>query len=252
MSDDLSTLLRERVADARPDLDRLVRVATTQGTRIRRVRRAGVALGSAAVVAAVAVAATQLGGRTPHAADPGFAAGGPAAPVHVHVGQVVALPGGGTARVVRALSAVSGRPHILVRVRGTKAQIGAFERSGAAWLRRQYPHDALLVALPTHRTAANTTTSSAKAPIDLEGWSCQWTVADEKGICDLAGTAGVAVNWRPAGEHAAYLDPAKADVIDGVHTYVSPVHGKLFVTIAPSPGVTQDEIDAAASALVWR
>lgn len=52
---DLTTALRERMTDVRPDLDRLVTVATRQGARIRR-RTQLASFGGAAGVAAVAVA----------------------------------------------------------------------------------------------------------------------------------------------------------------------------------------------------
>jgi hypothetical protein len=52
----LTTALRDRLDDVRPDLDRLVAVATRQGTRIRRRTRLAVSVGSVAGVAAVAVA----------------------------------------------------------------------------------------------------------------------------------------------------------------------------------------------------
>ena len=51
----LTTALRDRMEDVRPDLDRLVAVATRQGTRIRRRTRIA-SFGSALGVAAVAVA----------------------------------------------------------------------------------------------------------------------------------------------------------------------------------------------------
>ena len=56
----LSTALRDRLDDIRPDLDRLVAVATRQGTRIRRRTRIAVSLGTVAGVAAV-TAAVALG-----------------------------------------------------------------------------------------------------------------------------------------------------------------------------------------------
>ena len=61
----LSTALRDRLDDIRPDLDRLVAVATRQGTRIRRRTRLAVSVGTvtcaAAVTAAVALGSSWAG-----------------------------------------------------------------------------------------------------------------------------------------------------------------------------------------------
>ena len=74
----LSTALRDRLDGVRPDLDRLVAVATRQGARMRRRTRLAVSLGSAAgaaaVVGAIAIAGSSAGSGSsgaPH--QPGFA-----------------------------------------------------------------------------------------------------------------------------------------------------------------------------------
>lgn len=243
MSDELKTMLRDRLDDVNPDLWALHTAAVRQGTRIRRARRAGLALGAAAAVAAVGVVGSQLIGGTPQASEPGFATAPPAGPARVHVGDVIPLPGGGTATVTKQLASARHNRYQAV-VHGKPRQVAAFKRTGDAWLRQQYPLDRLVVS-------ADVPTAPVKAeagPVDLPGWNCQWFPADEKGACTTSDGHPLSVNWRPAREHTDYLDPAKA----GVHTFVSAVHGDLFVTIQPGADSTQADVEAAANALVWR
>jgi hypothetical protein len=90
--------LRERVEDVRPDLVRLVTVATPQGTRQRRRARAAVSLGSAAGVAAVGVAVavgSSWAGSSPSGApirQPGFAAEPSATPASSPSAQATTEP----------------------------------------------------------------------------------------------------------------------------------------------------------------
>ena len=189
MTDDrtpFGTALHDRVRDEHPDLDRLIRVSTSRGTRIRRWRRAGASLAVGAGVAAVAVVGSQLtgsGGTT--SGEPGFASQ-PTASTNE--------PTSGTSRPVLP----PGTP---------------------VW-------------------------------VDATGWQCS-DPADEKFSCLNAGAA-VAVNWRPADERQFYLDPDKADVIAGVHTFVSKSHGRFFATVAPVEGTTQAQVDEVGAALNWR
>ena len=75
------TALHERVRDEHLDLDRLVRESVSAGTRIRRRRRIGVAVATAAGVVAVATGGALLagseGGTT--RGEPGFASQPPVA-----------------------------------------------------------------------------------------------------------------------------------------------------------------------------
>jgi len=97
-SDDLRTALQDRLADAHPDLDSILAAATRQGRRIRAVRRSGVVLGAAAVVAAVGVGIASLAG-TSATSTPQYADGGdsptvaPTTPASatLHAGQVFDL-----------------------------------------------------------------------------------------------------------------------------------------------------------------
>ncbi|GAB6985888.1 hypothetical protein [Nocardioides pyridinolyticus] len=89
----------------------------------------------------------------------------------------------------------------------------------------------------------------APVRVTAEGWECDQP-ADEKYTCSKVG-AFVVVNWRDAASHDDYLDPGKADVLDGVHTFVSDVHGQLFATVAPAQGTTQAEVDEVGASLLW-
>jgi hypothetical protein len=96
------------------------------------------------------------------------------------------------------------------------------------------------------------TASAGRAPVRVmvAGWECDEPM-DQKFGCTRDG-AIVSVNWRPAAYHADYLDPNKADVMPGLHTFVSAVHGRFFVTVAPGTGATQAQVDEVAAGLVWR
>lgn len=64
--DDLSTALRDRVQDEHPDLDRLIRISTRTGTRLRHRRAASVAIaGVAAAAVTVGILGATLGGSRP-------------------------------------------------------------------------------------------------------------------------------------------------------------------------------------------
>lgn len=82
------------------------------------------------------------------------------------------------------------------------------------------------------------------------GWRCD-KPADMKFRCERDG-AIISVNWRPAADHQDYLDPGKADVMPGARTFVSEIHGRFFVTVAPGPGAAQAQVDEVAAGLVWR
>lgn len=85
--------------------------------------------------------------------------------------------------------------------------------------------------------------------VSAPGWACD-PPADEKFSCTKDGTM-VAINVRPARNHESYLDPAKADVVPGVHTFVSDLHCRFFATVAPVGEATQAAVDEVGAALVW-
>jgi hypothetical protein len=104
---------------------------------------------------------------------------------------------------------------------------------------------------PTPTASASAIPELTGAPVIVlaPGWECS-EPADEKFAC-AKGEALVSVNWRPAAEREAYLDPGTADVLAGVHTFVSKAHGRFFATVAPTPGTTQAQVDEVGLALTW-
>lgn len=103
---------------------------------------------------------------------------------------------------------------------------------------------------PTPTPAPDVPKDVAPVSVDAAGWTCDQPM-DEKFTCAKGG-ALVVVTWRDAAGRPGYLDPEKADVLPDVHTFVSKVHGAVFVTVAPSPGTTQADVDEVGAALVWR
>lgn len=102
---------------------------------------------------------------------------------------------------------------------------------------------------PTPTQTPDLPKNAAPVSVDAAGWTCNRPM-DEKFMCGK-GDAYVVVNWRDAADHDAYLDPGKADTLDGVHTFVSDVHGAWFATVAPAKGTTQAEVDEVGHGLVW-
>ena len=209
MTDDLhgiGTALRDRVADEHPDLDRLIRVSTDAGARLRRRRTVGTALCVVAGVAVVVLVGSTLGGS-----------GGPAGTEAPPASQPTATPST-TSDVVQELRS------------DDRQDLVGESAAGAPDVTASRP-------------------AVAPVRVDLPGWQCD-EPADEKFICSQ-GPASVVVTWRTADVRADYLDPGKADVYDDVDTFVSEQHGGYFVTIAPAPGTTQEQVDAVGLALAW-
>lgn len=249
-SDDLGTALRDRVADVTPDLDSILAGAVRRGRRIRAVRRSGVALGTAAAVAAVSLGVASMTGGT--ATTPQYADGGDSPSVSpspttsptpatnadgLYVGERIALPGPSGA-------------HGTVRMRD--GQMAFVTRTASSddmeYVAAHYPHTPFLWSFSEPDAASAPLTVSAK------GWICQVFAPDGKVQCSKGG-AIASVNWRPADEHSGFLDPAKADIPgDYAHTWVGDVHGAWFATIQPMTSkstTTPADIDELAAGLTW-
>lgn len=144
----------------------------------------------------------------------------------------------------RAGAALAGVAGITAVVVGVAALQGSDPVAG---------EQAPIASEPTPSAPAPTPEPTPKnaVPVHVEaaGWKCKKPM-DEKFMCDKDG-AYVVVNWRAAADHDAYLRPGKADTLDGVHTFVSDVHGEWFATVSPAQGTTQAEVDEVGNGLVW-
>lgn len=234
----LGPALRDRMADVQPDLDRLLTTSLRAGTAIRRRRRAAISLSAAAGVAVVAVAGSQLGGSGTQASDAGvgFAAAPTAAPTLT------------PAECAKLLGAPSDR--------GRRSPFGTPEvkdpaSAGAATDEVQACLAIAATPSPPVPTATPVEQGGEVLPVSvsLPGWDCDPPMDQKFGCTD--GTAVVTVSLRPAAHRAAYLDPAKADVVPGIRTFVSQKYGKHFASVAPGLNATQADVDAIAEALAW-
>ncbi|WP_051248186.1 hypothetical protein [Nocardioides halotolerans] len=178
----LTTALRDRMEDVRPDLDRLTTVARCQGTRIRRRTRIASAAGVLAVAAVVGgIAVATSGGdhaTSPRGQQPGFAAEpsassstGPTDPAAPSATPGAAVPPATT-------TTAPGGPQTLTPPRPETSPVA--------------------LALP--------------------GWTCA-PPADEKFICTTDDGRAVQVTWRPGKDRHYWGDsPDKsADFISNVH-----------------------------------
>lgn len=250
--DGLSTLLRDRVAGERTDLDVLVRAATTQGTRIRRHRRAAVAVGAAAGVVAVAgLGAAVAGGSTTNAEDAGFAAGpsstAPSPVALPDVGSRIHLPSGAVATVLdptlRAGGAVlvpddDPRPVLLLQTPKSPSP------TDRAYVERTYPG----VRLVAHVVHPGHLRDTPPVALNAAGWSCEWYVEDDKGACTGPDGDVLSVVWRPAAEHDSFVSKTTSE---GDDYFITAVHGPLFASVQPGAGVSQRELDQVGRSLTW-
>lgn len=251
----LGTALRDRVAHVHPDLDQLVAASVRAGTRIRMRRRVGVSLLAAAGVAVVAVGGVQMAGGGTQAVDGGVGLAAEPSPspsvsraaALPAVGDRITLPSGAVATVLDPTGSIEPdddpRPVLLLQTEKS------LRPSDGAHLAKAYPG----VRLVGHVLHPGHLAHTPPIQVDAGGWQCEWFVADDKGTCS-GGGAMVSVNWRPASEHASFMNAAKADLPGAkAHTYVGEVHGDLFATVQPmTPATSQAAIDDVAAALAWK
>lgn len=228
----MTRALQERLVDEPPDLDRLTAGAMRVGARMRRRRRAAVALSTVAVVGVVAAGYAGLGGRS---AEPHQASDIPAAAADSASGSPTVAPSPTT----DPCSAGAGS----VQVRVTDGPSGSVERQ-----------DAEGCPLPPEA-----------APVSLDGdqFRCD-EAADEKfGCLAIDSKAVFTVTWRAASGHDDYLDPGKTGrtvttiamlggegIVKDDGTIVGPVHDGIFVTVSADPAHLQ-EAQLLAAALAW-
>lgn len=257
MSDELATLFRDRVADEHPDLDALTRVATQQGTRIRRVRRASVALGAAAGVAAIvglgavlAGGATTAGGTPRFAGSPGSSSSAAPAPPSLHAGMVLHLPSGATMKVLAA-DDVRGLPltaHVILdRADGLYLEQASSRVTvgDLSWLARNYRLDSTAPngkpRLLSDGDAGIPKREPKPAKVTLRGWSCGPAV-DQKFLCTGPRGQSDEVTW-----HLLVVDrnPPRGEA-DKRPNWSSAVHNSMYITISGPHAA------ALGASLVWK
>ena len=257
------TALHERVADQHPDYARISAGAISAGSRIRRRRRITVTVGAAAAVGAFAAGGlglSQLLTTTAVDQTPLGAAGAPSASASPSTaplasGQSLDLGNGVTGQVVTndeaktmdiTIQAVSG-----LGGAGTGFTIVLSGPAGA--VEQKWSNDTLLEDYPGVRIATEGTRKGLvdKVPVKQPpGWTCEWSLIDDKASCtsEDGGVAGLVI--RPAEDYPDWSkSPDKAG--PGSGSYITPVHGDIFISVQSGEGDTDAELEALASSLRW-
>ncbi len=231
----MTRALQERLAAEHPDLDRLTAGAVRVGTRLRRRRRAAVALSAVAVAGIVAAGYVGLGGG----------AGAPRPASGVNVAAADSASGSPT---VSPTVSPSGTPDPCGPEAGS-VDVRVLESSGTV----------------ERQDAEGCPQPPEVAPVSLDGdaFRCD-EAADEKFGCLAVGSQAVfTVTWRAAAGHDDYLDPGKTGrtvttiamlggegVAKDDGTIVGPVHDGIFVTVSGDPA-DLEQAQALAAALLW-
>jgi len=257
MTDDLATLLRDRVAGEHLDLDVLTRAATTQGMRIRRRRRAGLAAGAVAAVALVAAGATGLAGlRSTHpspesaswaggggATEP--ASGAPSPVALPSIGARITLPSGKVATVLdpdkpigdtQVVKDDDPRPILLLQT------MKPMSEQDRAYVVRTYPGTRLV----GHAVHPGHLRDTPPVEVTATGWSCEWYVEDDKGACTGPHGYAASLVWRSISDRDSFAAKSGEDGY-----YLTEGHGGLFVAVQPAPGVPQAEVQRLGRSLTW-
>lgn len=216
---DLSTLLRERLADVHhPDLAGLATGAIDRGRmlqRRRRMRYAALTVAAAACVAGVAVGTASFGGGTSSATELQSAAAGQ----HLDVSQ----PGPTPSAIGLDLSSSHAPKSVPVGP-------GPLEPAESG-----RPHALPGVAVPFS--------------IRLEGWTCG-TPGDQKEICSGPGGRRVVVTWRRSADYRQWIaSPDKGAAPDVVTT--AP-HGAWFASVMGDQQTSSTDLHALADAITWQ
>ena len=257
------TALRDRVGDQHPDYARLSAGAISAGSRIRRRRRLAVTVGVAAGVGAFTaggVGLSDLLATTAVDDAPLGAASAPSASASpstatLAAGQSLDLGNGVTGQVVtndeaktmditiRTASARSGSGTGLTIV--LTGQAAAVEQ---VWSNGTLLEDYLGVTIATDGLRQGLVEA---APVEQpEGWTCEWYLIDNKASCTAedGGVAGLVI--RPAEDYPDWSkSPEKAG--PGSGSYITPVHGDIFISVQSGEGTTDAELGALANSLRW-
>lgn len=257
----IRTALHERVADQHPDYARISAGAISAGSRIRRRRRI-----TGAVCAAAAVGAFTAGGLglsqflTTTAVDqaPLGAAGAPSASAStapLASGQSLDLGDGVTGQVVTndeaktmdiIIQSASARPGA-----GTGFTIVLSGPAGA--VEQKWSNGTLLEDYPGVTIATEGARVGLVDEIPVEqppGWTCEWYLIDDGASCtsEDGGVAGLVI--RPAEDYPDWSKSAdKAG--PGSGSYITPLHGDIFISVQSGEGTTDAELEALASSLRW-
>ncbi|MFI5625173.1 hypothetical protein ACIA03_17035 [Nocardioides sp. NPDC051685] len=255
------TALHERVGDQHPDYARISAGAISAGSRIRRRRRVAVTVGAAAAVGAFTaggIGLSQLLATTAVDEAPLGAAGAPsaspsAAPLAAGqsldlgegvIGQVVTNDEAKTMDItIRTASARSGAgTGFTIVLTGQAGEVEQVWSNGT--LLEDYPG----VTLATDGLRQGLVEA---APVEQPaGWNCEWYLTDDKATCTAedGGVAGLVI--RPAKDYPDWSKSAdKAG--PGSGSYITPLHGDIFISVQSGEGTTDAELEALASSLRW-
>lgn len=257
----LQEALHAQVDTVEPDLDRLVAGSTRQGTRIRNVRRGGIALGAVAavgVIGAVGYGSSLLGGTPTPTEEPGFVAASPSGTTSVP--PKVPAPEDGTTLSSKQKGTISARVDRVIRQEAPGVAYSIDPASAVIEFGQTIParqYRALGDALPGWRIvrfsggAVGATGLVDEVPVTVTAteWSCSWYLEDDKAACTDAdgGVAGLVI--RPASEHDEWTSSPDKGAVPGVH--VSEVHGDVFITVQGGQGTTNAEIRELGESLRW-
>lgn len=257
------TALHERVADEHPDYARISAGAISAGSRIRRRRRMTVTVGAAATVGAFAaggLALSQLLNTTAVDQAPLGAAGAPSASASPSTaplasGQSLDLGNGVTGRVVTNDEAKTMDITIQTAsgLRGAGTGFTIVLSGPAAAVEQTWSGDTLLGDYPGVTIATEGARAGLVDKIPVEqpsGWTCEWYLIDDKASCtsEDGGVAGLVI--RPAKDYPDWSkSPDKAG--PGSGSYITPVHGDIFISVQSGQGTTDAELEALATSLRW-
>lgn len=260
----MTTALRERVADEHPDYAGLTAGAVSGGLRIRRRRRAIAVVGSVAAVGAFAAGGlglTQLL-ASPLAVDsPLGAAGAPSAsssasPAALVSGRKVDLGDGLTGLVVTDAEAedmeitIQSRTELTGTGTGFTMIVTGPEPAVQDYWAAGFPISRDYVGLRM-ATEGRPHGLVDEVPVTVPaGWECEWYLVDDKADCtsEDGGVAGLVI--RPAKDYDQWsTSPDKGG--PGSGTYLTEVHGDIFISAQSGRGTTDAELEALAGSLRW-
>ncbi|GGU32276.1 hypothetical protein [Nocardioides albus] len=261
---DLSTALRDRVADEHPDVVRLTADAIAEGSRLRRRRHVVVTAGAAAAVGAfvagglglsqllatTAVDEASLGAASAPSTSASASAGALA------TGQTVDLGNGLTGLVVTNAEAdtmditIQGASMLTGPGTGFTMIVSGPEQAVQDYWSAGFP---IGQDYPGLRFATEGLRQGLVDSVPVEvpaGWTCEWFLIDDKASCtsDDGGVAGLVI--RPAKDYKVWsTSPDKGG--PGSGAYVTDLHGDIFISVQSGQGTTDADLEKLATSLTW-